>query len=489
MRPRLRLAGAAMVAMAVAAPAAWAGDAQLVSALRGEYPAAERASAAIGGPQGTQSAYDRARDLQEALRRSAPVGAACRPLAGALAAYAAGRVLQTEGIDRPSPGDVATGRARAERARGTVAATRSRCAGARGGARRPGAPVSPARGEAFFGTIVARAPAGADRATISSPRGGSVSVAVSRGRVRASVDWPLGPHDITIRFTRAGRPAGGLKVQRAQLLPASATRTRPAATADPSLSRALAGALAGGPRYRAAWVQSLSSGRVGHVNAAARFPAASTVKLALAAAVIARLGGAPLESPYAYDLRAMLEWSSNLANNRLARRFGSSAAADGFRRLGTRSSTFTGEYIVGTEIQPALPSGDAANQPPGVSARVTTASDLARMLFSIHASMVSRNARGHTGLTAHQARLLMGWMLASQQRGDNAGLFAGGLPRGARVAQKNGWINDARLGAAVVYGARGPVIVVLATYDDAGVGLARGRALGARVGRVAAAVD
>ena len=73
------------------------------------YPAAEALGARATTGESAQDAYDAARDLQEAVRRAAPVSAACRPLAGALARAAAGRVLQTEGIDRPSASDRAAG--------------------------------------------------------------------------------------------------------------------------------------------------------------------------------------------------------------------------------------------------------------------------------------------------------------------------------------------------------------------------------------------
>ena len=173
------------------------------------------------------------------------------------------------------------------------------------------------------------------------------------------------------------------------------------------LARRLDVALAGGPRYRAAWVHDLTDGRSAGAGSDLRFPAASTVKLGLMAAVLARLGGAPERSPYAYDLRAMAAWSSNLATNRLLRRVGgASAAAEGLRRLGARASTFPGEYIVGTAVGP-----------PAVSRRVTTARDLGRMLLSLHSAAAGdRAAAASTGLTVHQARMALGLLAASQQR-------------------------------------------------------------------------
>jgi beta-lactamase class A len=261
----------------------------------------------------------------------------------------------------------------------------------------------------------------------------------------------------------------------AELLPGSALAAAPAA-ADAPLAASLARALAGGPRYRAAWTHDLASGAAAGVNADAAFPAASTVKLGLLAGALRRLGGAPERSPYAYDLRAMAGWSSNLATNRLLRRLGGPAtAADGLRRLGARASTFPGEYIVGTQLAP-----------PRVSSRVTTARDLGRMLFAIHAAAAGApGARARAGLTAHQARLALGWLLASQQRGDNASLLAGGAPPGTPIAQKNGWVRAARHGAGILYGPRGPVVAVVLTYDEGGVSAAAGRGLGARVAAAA----
>ena len=267
--------------------------------------------------------------------------------------------------------------------------------------------------------------------------------------------------------------------------PASARAAVPGSRSSPALTTALARAVAGGPAFRAAWIQDLGTGEVASVNARSAFPAASTVKLGLLAAVLRRLGGAPERSAYAYDLRALTGWSSNLATNRLLRAFGVGAATDGLRRLDARRSTFPGEYIVGTELQPALPAPGAGASPPGVSRRVTTAEDLGRMLYSLQAAAVGLPAaRAQTGLTTHQARLALGWLLASQQRGDNVSLLAGGAA-GAPIAQKNGWINSARHGAGIAYTPRGPVIAVVLSYDARGVSLSQGRTLGNRVAALA----
>jgi hypothetical protein len=104
------------------------------------------------------------------------------------------------------------------------------------------------------------------------------------------------------------------------------------------------------------------------------------------------------------------------------------------------------------------------------------------MLFSLHAAAVGTPAaRRETGLTVHQARLALGWLLASEQRGDNGSLLAGGVPEGTPIAQKNGWLNDARHAAGIVYAPAGPRIAVLLTYDARGVPFDAARRIGARV--------
>ena len=470
---------------AALAPVAFASDRALTTANRSLYPAAEIAAQRASSPEGVQSAYDAARDLQEAARRSAPVSAECRGLLLSLARYSAGRILQYEGVDRPSAGDVSRGRSSAERARASVASAAGACRGTGGGSASARLAISPSDGEVFYGPIVAKAPAGADAAELFVNGRSVTRGRVGSGRVRFAVSGAATRYDLRVVFTRSGRAAGATQAKNVWLLGPKGLPAVPGSRTSASLANALVRASTSGPRYRAAWVQDLTTGEAAGMNASAPFPAASTVKLGLMVGALVRLGASPETTAYGYDLRQMAGWSSNLAANRILRRLGGTAtAADGLRRLGTASSTYPGEYIVGTALQPSLPSAGSSGGPPRVSQRVTTAQDLARMLYGIHASAVGApGARAQTGLTAHQARLLLGWLLASQQRGDNASLLAGGA-QGLPIAQKNGWINSGRLGAGIIYTARGPVISVVVTYDDAGVSLGEGQALGGRIAQL-----
>ena len=89
-------------------------------------------------------------------------------------------------------------------------------------------------------------------------------------------------------------------------------------------------------------------------------------------------------------------------------------------------------------------------------------------------------------MTTAQARLALGWLLSSEQRGDNRSLLSGGAPRDAVIAQKNGWLRAARHGAGVVFAPGVARIAIVLTYDARGVSLAEGRRAGARVAGVAA---
>jgi beta-lactamase class A len=231
------------------------------------------------------------------------------------------------------------------------------------------------------------------------------------------------------------------------------------------------------PGWAGIWVHDLVTGRTAGWNADAKFPAASTVKLGVLLATLQRLRH-PERSPLDYDLRSMMRWSSNLAANRLLGKIGGPNAVErALRRAGARRSTYPQGYRVGTALRPL----DVKRQPPVVSGRVTTAHDLGRILYLLHAGALrDRTALRTNGLDRVRSRYALGLLLASEARGNNVGLLRPWLERGTRIAQKNGWLHDARHTAAVVYFRRGPKIVVVLTYAR-GLRLSSARDLGAGV--------
>jgi beta-lactamase class A len=233
------------------------------------------------------------------------------------------------------------------------------------------------------------------------------------------------------------------------------TRARPEGRRDVALSLALERLGRAFDGWAAFWVHDLRTGRTAGWNSDARFPAASTVKLAVLDAALRRFGGPG--SPVDYDLRQLGAWSSNLAANRLYELVGADATARSLARLGMRSSTYTGPYRAGTSF-------DAPKPPPPTHTRVTTAHDLGRALYRFQRSY--RVALRY---------LLLDWPGSS--------IVRGGFPAGTVVAEKDGWISDLRASAAIAYLPSGPKIVVVLAYRPEIDGPAA-RALGERVARL-----
>jgi hypothetical protein len=183
----------------------------------------------------------------------------------------------------------------------------------------------------------------------------------------------------------------------------------------------------------------------------------------------------PERSPLDYDVRALTGWSSNLAANRLVERFGVGAVQAALRRAGAWRSTYPQGFRVGTAV------GDVVRQPPPVSARVTTARDLGRLLYVLHAGALgNRAALTATGLDVGRSKYALRLLLASELRANNVGLVRPFVPARTPVAQKNGWIHDARHTAAIVYAPSGPRIVVILTYAQ-NLSLAKARRLARNV--------
>ena len=252
-----------------------------------------------------------------------------------------------------------------------------------------------------------------------------------------------------IRFVRRPAPLPAL--------PPLVAAAPPGAT-DAALAARLAAIGRAFPGYAAIWTHDLRTGRVAGWNTDARFPAASTVKLGVLLAALTGLRH-PERSPLDYDLRAMTAWSSNLAANRLVERFGVGAVQAALRRAGAWRSTYPQGYRVGTAR------GDVQRQPPLVSARVTTARDLGRLLYVLHGgALENHRVLAATGLDRARSEYGLRLLLASEIRGNNVGLIRPFVSSATPVAQKNGWLHDARHTAAIVYGPKGPRIVVVLTY-------------------------
>jgi hypothetical protein len=480
-------------------PPAAPGDGGLASVLARGLPAVEQAGRAAdhgrGGSDAVQAQYDAARDLDDALVRLPPVSRGCGTLFRTARSFARGAILEAEGYDRASPALAVRGtRLRTSAQQALSRITRDCSAGPVYRPRRAAQLLSPASGEPFDGRVRARAPAGAAEVELRVDGRGQAAVAIHARRLALRLDAAAGRHDLELRFrSRRGRL---LAVQRSAgvwLLPAASTGVARPGWDDRALDARLRSRAAAFSGQTAIWVQNVRSGRRGSWNADARFPAASTVKLGLLVAALARLGPRPERTPAFYDVRQLASWSSNLAANRLLRTLaGSEAAGAGvvqatLDRLGTTASTYPGNYRVGTAVRRPI---GAPDPPPLVSGRTTTARDLARIL-AVLASAAGGNGRAlrTAGLSLHEAKLALGLLLDSQPTSDNIGLLRPWLPPGFPVAQKNGWLRQARHTAAVLYAPDGPRIAVLLTFRSAGLTRVDATLLGRSVVRAALAAS
>jgi hypothetical protein len=133
------------------------------------------------------------------------------------------------------------------------------------------------------------------------------------------------------------------------------------------------------------------------------------------------------------------------------------------------ASTYPGAYRATT-----------AWQPPGPHSRITTARDLGRALYRLHAGAHGRaGVLRQLGLTRRQAVVALRVLASAQPLRDNEGLLRPWL-HGATVAEKNGWISDTRLTAAIVYRGGRATIVVVEAFQP-GITYAEGKRLGRAV--------
>jgi hypothetical protein len=325
------------------------------------------------------------------------------------------------------------------------------------------ATIQPQAGEAFFGVVRAEGPVEATRAELRVRGGRRRSARVVSGR--AVFRLPPGRYDLAVRFLANGRLVARVRADRVRALPNRTQKSVAERARNAELSAALGRLGTSFSGYSAFWVHRLRTGEVASWNADASFPAASIVKLGLLVAALDRYGAKPSDPRIAKEIRDLAIWSSNLASNRLLIRLGGSERAGSqlvtrvLWRLGATSSTFSGFYRLGTSV-----SADTPRPPPFLTYRRTTAHDVGRMLFQLHAAALGRrSALARTRLSRHEARVALGLLLSSDPAGDNLGLFRPFLPS-VPMAQKHGWTTSLRHSAAIVYGARGPTIVVVLTY-------------------------
>ena len=223
------------------------------------------------------------------------------------------------------------------------------------------------------------------------------------------------------------------------------------------------------------YVESLTSGEGAAWNAGAHFPAASTVKLAIAVAVLERYHGIPPPRSYVGSLlREMIIPSDDAAANAFLVWLAGSTSGGGnlvttmMRDLGLRDSIMYGGYEV-RRLSASIPER-ADEQPAFGVGKYTTAADLARLhrLIWLASGNKGRLRGVRPGFTAADARHLL-WLLAHVRDTPKLDRVVR-RDRDVTVLHKAGWINAARHDSGLVFWRGGVFVITVMTWRASGVG-------------------
>jgi len=331
--------------------------------------------------------------------------------------------------------------------------------------------VQPAPRQVSFGLVAGTAPAGTRRIVVRVDRRILADLPLRGTRFSLHVDLPL--RDTTVRVTAvgaAGRPRTAA-VTPVFGLPRAAEPRRHGPHRDEALQQRVAALARSYPGTAGVYVESLTSGAGAAANARARFPAASTLKLAVALAVLRASAGVPAPGTWLDGrLRAMLVDSDNEAANELERWLGGWFRVDEtIRDLGLVDTIMYGGYEVERRPQGPIPIGVDAQPafPPG---KYTTAWDLARLLRAV---WLAAGARGPFpgAVTPPEARYLL-FLLAHVRDHGKLDRRLGGR---AVVLHKAGWISAARHDNGLVVWEGGVFVATVMTWRGAGADELAGR--------------
>jgi beta-lactamase class A len=252
---------------------------------------------------------------------------------------------------------------------------------------------------------------------------------------------------------------------------------------DPVLARKLRAAARDYSGTAGVYVQSLTGGAGGSWNAKAQFPAASTLKLAIAAAVLAQHSGIPAPGSSVGGLmHSMITRSDNAAANALEIWLAGSTSAGSqrvnslMRSIGLVDTEMYGGYELRT-----LASGIPVHvdqQPAFGFGKHTSAFDMASLLRAVWLASGSLGPlrTAQPGFTSADGRYLL-WLLA----------HVGDVPKLDRVRESNpgvvvlhkaGWVNTARHDAGLVFWRGGVFVAGVMTWNSWGAGTSSDRLAG-----------
>jgi beta-lactamase class A len=352
----------------------------------------------------------------------------------------------------------------------------------------PPAIEQPGAHQVSYGLVTGRAPRGTIRIVVAANGRRLASKPLDGGRFSLRVTFPVG--DVTVRVTTIAR--GGKRssahVQDVFGLPAGSRPRAVTPRQDAVLARKVGKLARGFGGTAAVYVQSLTGGAGAAWNARATFPAASTLKLAIATTVLAQHEGVPARGSSVDSLlTSMLTHSDNASANALEVWLAGSTSAGShrinalMRSLGLRDTEMYGGYELRT-LSAGIPLR-VDRQPAYGYGKHTTAWDLSALLRAI---WLASGGRGplraqQTGFTPADGRYLL-WLLVHVSDVPKIDRVRTGNPD-VVVMHKAGWVNTARHDAGLVFWRGGVFVASVMTWSSRGVGASAD----VLAGRVAAA--
>ena len=338
----------------------------------------------------------------------------------------------------------------------------------------PPAIEQPAPRQVSYGVVTGRAARGTQTVIVSANGRRLVAKPLRGRRFSLRVSLPVG--DVSVRVTtvaRDGRRSSRL-VAEVFGLPESARPRVVAARRDPVLSRQLSALTSDYAGTAAYYVQSLTGGAGAAWNAKARFPAASTLKLAIAATVLAEHSGVPPPTSRLDGLlHEMIVPSDDAAANSLLVWLGGSTSSGALRvnalmrSIGLTDSLMYGGYETRT-LSGRIPV--RVDQAPAFGVgKYTTASDMTSLWRGVWLASGGRGPlrSAQPGLTTADARYLL-WLLAHVRDTRKLDRSLRGT-RGVAVLHKAGWISAARHDTGLVFWPGGVFVVGVMTWRSSGV--------------------
>ena len=332
--------------------------------------------------------------------------------------------------------------------------------------------VTPGPREVSYGLVAGTAPAGTRRVIIRVDARVVADRPLHGRRFSLRVDLPFGDRRLSVTAVDGSGRQSTSRVAPIYGLPRSAAPKATGSAEDGTLAARVRSLTRRFPGTSGVFVQDLRTGRGAAWNARARFPAASTLKLAIALTVLRALPDKPsAESHLHFLLRRMLVDSDNASANALevwlagSTSAGSARVNETMHALGLSDSEMYGGYEIERSIEASIPVR-VDSQPRFGRGKYTTAWDLARLARSVHLASGGRGALPTLGVTAGEARYLL-WLLAHVMDREKLGRF---LPAPVAVLHKAGWNSTSRHDAGLVVWPGGVYVAAVMTWNSRGAG-------------------